>query len=175
MPIERRQIAALIDILFTCSNGFAWFLIRAEVIVTVTGAGAAPIIFALLSDIYPPDQRVFVSTLVLFSTGAGALIGQAIAGMSGLDWRLPFAIIAVPSVAMATLMVLTTQDPRLGAAEPALQDAFTDETFQYDERLTWPKFRRLICVPTNFLVIGQVHFPQQVLLLWLTYCHTSWH
>lgn len=121
-------------------------------------AGAAPIIFALLSDIYPPDKRVMISTVVLFSTGAGSLLGQALAGMSGLDWRLPFAIIGVPSVGIATLMVLTTKDPRRGAAEPALQEAFADESFQYEEHLTWPKFKRLMLVPTNVLVIGQVLF-----------------
>lgn len=119
-------------------------------------AGAAPIVFALLSDMYPPGKRVMISTVVLFSTGAGSLLGQALAGMSGLDWRLPFAIIGVPSVGIATLMLLTTKDPRRGAAEPALQEAFADESFQYDEKLTWPKFKRLMLAPTNFLVIGQV-------------------
>lgn len=119
-------------------------------------AGAAPIIFALLSDIYPPNRRVLVSTVVLFSTGAGSLLGQTLAGTSGLDWRMPFAIVGVPSVGIATLMLLTTTDPRRGAAEPVLQEAFADEAFTYEERLTWPKFKRVMLVPTNILVIGQV-------------------
>eukprot|EP00892_Ulva_mutabilis_P007444 jgi/Ulvmu1/5071/UM021_0088.1 len=133
-------------------------LLLTRAVTGIAVGGAAPIVFALLSDIYPPDRRVLVSTLVLFSTGAGSLVGQTIAGMSGLDWRLPFAIIGVPSIAVATLMVLTTRDPQRGAAEPALQEAFADETFEYDERLTWHKFKVLIRVPTNFLVIGQGGF-----------------
>lgn len=119
-------------------------------------AGAAPIIFSLLSDIYPPDRRVIVSTVVLFSTGAGSLLGQTLAGVSGLEWRLPFAIIGIPSVLVATIMLLTTKDPQRGGAEPVLKEAFADETFEYDQRLTWTKFKHVMRVPTNFLVIGQV-------------------
>jgi MFS family permease len=119
-------------------------------------AGAAPIIFSLLSDLYPPSARVIVSTVVLISTGAGVLLGQALAGISGLEWRWPFVLVGVPSVLIATLMVLTTRDPKRGAADVALQAAYEEEGFQYNANLTWSKFFMLCRIRTNLFMVLQV-------------------
>lgn len=90
------------------------------------------------------------------SIGAGQAIGSALAGTSGLGWRLPFAIVGVPSVVLATVMWLTTKDPRRGGSEEALQGAFADGKFEYSEKLSWKKAFYLARIPTNWLMILQV-------------------
>jgi MFS family permease len=84
-------------------------------------AGATPLIHSLLADLFKTDTRVLVSMIVGACIGAGQAIGSAVAGVSGLGWRLPFAVVGIPSVAVATLMWMTTKDPRRGGAEEALQ------------------------------------------------------
>lgn len=123
----------------------------------VWDAGAAPIIYGLLSDLFPPRQRAAVTTCIVLSQGAGIALGQAVAGaIPGLDWRTPFVLVSVPAVLVAVVMACTTTDPARGAAEPALQETVQLEGFFYDEHLTWRKVAALATNKTNLLVIGQV-------------------
>jgi MFS family permease len=125
-------------------------------------AGAAPLIYGLLADLFPPDSRVLLSTIVGASTGLGTWVGQALAGSFGLPWRVPFVLVGVPSVLAATLMLWTTSDPHRGATDAALQEAYADNaSYEYSERLTWKKFVRLCQVRTNVLMILQVQRPSQ--------------
>ena len=119
-------------------------------------AGAAPIIYGLLSDLFPPSQRAYVTTCVVLSQGAGVALGQAVAGgIPGLDWRLPFLIVSLPTVLLALFMAWTTTDPQRGAAEPALRETAQLEGFFYDEHLTWRKCAALATNKTNLFVILQ--------------------
>lgn len=126
------------------------------------GAGAAPIIYGLLSDLFPPRERPFVTTCVVISQGAGSALGQAIAGgipgilPSNLDWRMPFVLVSVPALIVAAITAYTTEDPARGAAEPALRRTQELEGFTYDEHLSWRKLRTLCGTPTNLLIIFQV-------------------
>ena len=119
-------------------------------------AGATPLIHSLLADLFKTDARVLVSMIVGACTVAGQALGQGVAGTSGMGWRIPFAIVGVPSVALATIMWLTTKDPRRGGAEEALQGAFAGGKFEYTERLSWQKTWFLARIPTNWLMILQV-------------------
>jgi MFS family permease len=136
-----------------------------------TCAGAAPIIYGLLSDLFAPSQRAFVTTCVVLSQGAGIALGQAVAGgIPGLDWRMPFVFVSVPAVTVAVVMACTTTDPQRGAAEPALKAAVQLEGFQYDEHLSWRKLWALFTTKTNLLVILQVSCP----LLGPWHCCAIW-
>lgn len=119
------------------------------------GAGAAPIIYALLADLFPASARSVVSLFIVIATGAGQALGQALAGGAGLPWRVPFAVIGVPSVAVATLMLLTTTDPPRGGAEGALQEAYAIEGFAYKGQLSWSKLALLARTRTNVCIILQ--------------------
>ena len=120
-------------------------------------AGAAPIIYGLLSDLFPPEERALVTTCVVLSQGAGTALGNAVAGgLPGLDWRMPFVIVSVPTLALATVMALTTRDPPRGGAEPALRESIAEGSFEYTESLSWAKFRALCKIRTNLLVVSQV-------------------
>lgn len=65
-----------------------------------THAGALPVVFSLLGDLYDPSARAGVSSIVQLSTGVGLAFGQGVAGFVGpvAGWRWPFVIVAVPSV-----------------------------------------------------------------------------
>jgi hypothetical protein len=49
---------------------------------------------------------------------------QALSGSIGpaTNWRVPFVVVAAPSLAVAVLMQLTTQEPPRGAFEEALRE-----------------------------------------------------
>lgn len=118
-------------------------------------AGATPLIHSLLADLFKTDARVLVSMIVGACTGAGLAIGQGVAGTSGMGWRVPFAIVGVPSVVLATIMWRTTKDPRRGGSEEALQGAFAGGKFEYTEKLSWHKTWFRARIPTNWLMILQ--------------------
>lgn len=149
-------------------------------------AGTFPLVFSLLSDLFEPSQRAAVSAVVQVATGLGLAVGQAIAGFAGemggrllppprarcapadprrpsrpragpsIGWRWPFVIVALPAIGVATLMLLTTEEPTRGVTEAALQERWAAEPgFEYSERITWRKLGRLLRIPTNALVIAQ--------------------
>lgn len=43
---------------------------------------------------------------------------------SSIGWRWPFVIVAVPSIVLALVMVLTTEEPQRGVTEQALHQTF---------------------------------------------------
>jgi MFS family permease len=57
--------------------------------------GSIPVIYSVLGDLYPANQRSAIAAVITTGTGLGMGIGQVIAG--SLDsWRLPFVIVAIP-------------------------------------------------------------------------------
>lgn len=50
---------------------------------TLSPAGALPIVFSLLGDLYDTSSRAGVSSIVQLSTGIGLAVGQGIAGFVG--------------------------------------------------------------------------------------------
>ncbi|GFR52042.1 hypothetical protein Agub_g14559, partial [Astrephomene gubernaculifera] len=85
--------------------------------------GCFPLVFSLLGDLFPPASRAAVSAGVQVATGAGLAAGQALSGWLGpaTNWRLPFVVLAVPSLGAAGLMLATTREPPRGAAEEVLR------------------------------------------------------
>jgi hypothetical protein len=80
----------------------------------VTGfsiGGALPLIFSILGDLYPADQRHFVSALV--GVGAGFL-GPT------YGWRLPFLVVSLPALFCTALVLFTVEEPERGAMEEAV-------------------------------------------------------
>jgi predicted MFS family arabinose efflux permease len=118
----------------------AFFFLRALTGVSV--GGCFPLVFSLLGDLFPARRRAATSALVQIATGAGLAAGQALAGTVGqpgaLGWRAPFAIAAVPALALNFFMVLVCPEPPRGAFEKmALRQ-------QQLERLEERRGRRLL-------------------------------
>jgi MFS family permease len=76
--------------------------VRNRVMTGISIGGSIPVIYSVLGDLYPANQRSAIAALITTGTGLGMGIGQVIAG--SLDsWRLPFAIVAIPGMRKCNL------------------------------------------------------------------------
>jgi len=127
-----------------------WQFLLLRMMTGISLGGSLPIIFSLAGDFFPPSQRSIVSAVITILLNIGTGIGQVIAGDVGaiLGWRAPFAIVAVPALASATLVKLTVKEPPRGrfghAGDPS-----------HSEKISWRKFRDVFKIPTNCLIFIQ--------------------
>jgi len=93
-------------------------LYACRVLTGISIGGAIPIIYSILGDLYPANQRSIVAAVITTGTGLGMGIGQIIAGLLS-DWRLPFLIVSIPGI-LCSFAVLSVKDPPRGAKELAV-------------------------------------------------------
>lgn len=86
--------------------------------------GALPLIYSVLGDLFPAEDRHRVSAVVSFGCGAGISLGQAIAGYIGptFGWRLPFLLVSIPAVILGFAVLCFVEDPPRGQMEQAVLD-----------------------------------------------------
>lgn len=108
-----------------------------RILTGISVGGAMPIIYSLLGDTFPPNDRPFVTALVGMGTGCGIALGQGVAGWVGpiYGWRVPFLIISIPAILCAILIALFVPEPQRGcmdslssSSSTALIAATTDAT-----------------------------------------------
>jgi hypothetical protein len=101
-----------------------WQLYFCRAITGFSMGGALPLIYSILGDMYPAEQRHFVSSLVGIGTGMGIALGQGIAGFLGpiYGWRLPFLVISIPALLCAAAVLFTVDEPERGCMEQAVRD-----------------------------------------------------
>lgn len=65
--------------------------------------GSFPLVYSILSDLFPSSRRNFVSSLIILASGIGVAVGQGLAGTVGpaLGWRVPFVMVGAPSILVA--------------------------------------------------------------------------
>lgn len=107
---------------FFCQTFKQLYICRA-----ITGfsiGGALPLIYSILGDMFVAEERHKVSAVVGIGTGAGISLGQGVAGFLGpkFGWRLPFAVIGIPALICAALVLLTVDDPERGMMEEAVRE-----------------------------------------------------
>ena len=105
-----------------------WQLIVLRAFTGIAIGGAMPLIFSMLGDIYSIDRRAMISSLLSTSINLGISIGQAISGIVGPDmgWRMPFAIVSLPSIVLAGVAAMVMPEPARGCTEEALRSRFED-------------------------------------------------
>ncbi|GKZ01454.1 hypothetical protein MPSEU_001096000 [Mayamaea pseudoterrestris] len=112
-----------------CGMTFAttkyWQLYVCRAITGFSLGGALPLIYSILGDLYPADQRHLVSSLVGIGAGIGIAVGQGIAGYLGptWGWRLPFLLVSIPAMLCALLVLLTVDEPERGGMEQVVRQA----------------------------------------------------
>eukprot|EP00200_Dunaliella_tertiolecta_P009723 CAMPEP_0202386432 /NCGR_PEP_ID=MMETSP1127-20130417/66398_1 /ASSEMBLY_ACC=CAM_ASM_000462 /TAXON_ID=3047 /ORGANISM="Dunaliella tertiolecta, Strain CCMP1320" /LENGTH=241 /DNA_ID=CAMNT_0048986981 /DNA_START=220 /DNA_END=942 /DNA_ORIENTATION=+ len=132
-----------------------WQLLVLRTLTGVSIGGALPLVYSLLGDLFSARQRSYVSAVVQLSTGAGIAVGNVLAEATGRkDWRTPFLVVSAPTMVVALLMLLTTEDPPRGASEAALH-SLHKEGGAYQEVVGWSKVRQLLRSPSNILIIAQ--------------------
>ncbi len=123
---------------------------------SLTGLGIGillPVGSSLLGDYFPPEERGKGFAWFLFAAGLGYLMGAAIAGTVGprLNWRYPFAIIALPNFILIPLFYFLAKEPERGGVEPALKELIKRGlTYNYKAKLS--DFKRAISIRTNLLL-----------------------
>jgi len=166
--VHRRNLFVILIFLgeFPCMMTYwvteYWQLLFTRAITGISMAGAEPLIFSMLSDMYGTKQRNVMASVITIGQGAGLLAGQSLAGFLGptFGWKLPFLCVSVPSMAFALVMLLIIEEPERGAGEAAVRDANKDNAalgddggqVVYNSTFTKEKLCAIFRVPTNMLL-----------------------
>lgn len=128
-----------------------WQLFALRALTGIALGGALPLVFSLLSDMYPPSERNRVSALVGAAMSLGTLLGQLMAGAVGPDygWRLPFVIVSIPSCLIALLFLFTATEPVRASQEDI------EGVESYTEKITCKKVKDIFLCPSNTLIFIQ--------------------
>jgi MFS family permease len=102
-----------IPCLFTYFVTQFWQFFALRVLTGAALGGAVPLVFSLLGDLFPVGQRAAMAAAVQIALGGGVSGGQLLAGLLGpaTNWRVPYLIVAAPSIAIALIVLLTIRDP----------------------------------------------------------------
>lgn len=121
---------------FSIGTGLAvtvWMLVTSRVGAGLGRSVVNPTHNSLLSDYYPPDNRVKVFGFHRLANAVGQISGPLLAGAIALvlGWRWPFLLLSIPSLVMIVLALRMVEPPRgryereAGGATGAVLD--TDE------------------------------------------------
>jgi MFS family permease len=103
--------------------------------VAVGEAGCTPTAHSLIADYFPRAERPRALARYMLGAPLSAVIGFLVAGWLNelVGWRVMFAILAVPGLALAALAALTLREPRciarseekaISVPQPALKEVF---------------------------------------------------
>ena len=135
-----------------------WQLFILRSITGVAIGGALPVVLSMLADIYSSSQRNVASAVYSTAMGAGLVFGQTFAALTGSsNWRIPFVLVALPSIGIALGCLVVIKEPKRGAAEEALAQRFKNNpNYEYKEDVGWRrKFVQAFTIPSNILIIIQ--------------------
>ena len=150
---------SLATALFAFQNGF-WGLFAATIGIAIGEAGLAPIVFALIPDLFPERQRNTANFIFYGGSLLGAGLGMALGGallqwlaysqgtlpaaFSGVDiWRIAMMVIALPGPIFFLLVLAMPSGGNAGAAVVQGADDGALRDFMPYARAHW---RTLLCV-----------------------------
>jgi branched-chain amino acid transport system ATP-binding protein len=135
--------------LFSFGTGvavFAWLLVIMRAGSGVGQATALPTHNSLISDWFPIAARPRVFSVYRLANAVGALIGPLLAGLiaAWLGWRVPFIVLAIPTVILVILGLRLTEPVRgvqerqaMGMAGDALRTEEPPPSFAEAWRMVW--------------------------------------
>jgi hypothetical protein len=96
-----------------------WQLFVLRALTGIALGGAVPLVFSMIADMYSAEERPPIAALVSVGSGVGAGIGQFVSAALGdaYGWRVPFAVVAVPSCLTALAFLVFASEPERGAQE----------------------------------------------------------
>lgn len=144
---------------FTALSGLAQnftHLALARIGVGIGEAGGSPPAHAIISDLYPKEQRA--GALAVYALGIPVGITLAYLGggwvVTHFSWRTTFFAVGLPGVLLALLIKLTVREPQRGATESPGQpeDEFLARSQQgglvNELIILWQATRHLLSIPT---------------------------
>jgi ABC-type branched-subunit amino acid transport system ATPase component/MFS family permease len=142
-------IGASVFALFSFGTGvafFAWLLVIVRAGSGLGQATALPTHNSLISDWFPIAARPRVFSVYRFANALGALLGPLLAGLlaAWLGWRVPFIVLAVPSLVLVILGLRLVEPVRgvrereaMGMAGDALRTEEPSPSFAEAWRMVW--------------------------------------
>ncbi len=160
-------IAAAIWSAATAACGLAstyFHLLLARVGVASGEAAAAPAIFSMIADLYPPNRRATAIGATLIGTGLGVLFGSFFGGhlTDAFGWRTAFVVVGLPGIFVALVIWLTVPEPVRGASEGGLKPDPDSDTIG-------STIRYLLSIPTFAYIVfakSSVQIATQASLIW---------
>eukprot|EP00439_Symbiodinium_sp_Y106_P040507 s1926_g4.t5 len=150
--------------------GFFYFFM-ARICTGVAIGGSFPVLFAFSADVFPASQRALISGALNAAGNVGAALGGLMSGVVGpsYGWRMPFTVVALPTLVCAALVRLLLADPRTQQkAKAKREEVVTNEAFSAwmggaeirgeglsMEDLDLTKFQKVFAVKSNMLVFAQ--------------------
>jgi MFS family permease len=94
-------------------------LALARVGVGIGEAACSPPAHSLISDYFPPDRRATALSIYSLGIPIGAAFGTLIGGWVGeaFGWRVAFAVVGLPGLALALVVRFSLRDPPRGMSE----------------------------------------------------------
>ena len=114
-------VGAAMWALFSVGTGLSVAIVMLVVMRFGAGTGRSivtPTHSGLLSDYYPPENRLKVFSFHRLANSIGQVLGPALGGLLGLwfGWRAPFFVFAIPT-AILVVLALKLREPVRGAFE----------------------------------------------------------
>jgi MFS family permease len=136
---DRRLVVSLSVIVWSIATAFCglahgfWTMVLARIGLASGEAGATPAANSLLVEVFPPQRRVIVISLLLAASSVGISGGLVLGGWLSrwFDWREVFLIVGLPGIALGVAVWLFSVEPRrrsrgLAAVAPAESLAMRD-------------------------------------------------
>lgn len=133
--------------------------------------GVLPVVYSMVGDWFPANQRTAATAYVTAASGGGILVGQIVAASLGrFDWRWPFLFFSIPMLLCAAIFFHTTTEPKRGCNESGLA-AYRDTDYEYQPEMISPAHvASVTSTKTNLLILIQAfpgNIPWGILLVYL--------
>ena len=136
------------------ATSFAMLLLFRIGVAVGEAGGTAPSV-AMVSDLYPAEQRSRALSVFLMGPSLGAVLGLGLGGWIAqtYGWRTAFIVIGAPGLLLGLLLWLTVRSPALPAA-PASAAAKEDWRSTLGQLVATPAFPLIVLAGTLAAVMG---------------------
>ncbi|WP_068636472.1 spinster family MFS transporter [Thauera butanivorans] len=137
------------------ATSFAMLLLFRIGVAVGEAGGTAPSV-AMVSDMYPPQQRSRAMSVFLMGPSLGAVLGLGLGGWIAqtYGWRSAFLIIGAPGVLLGLLLWLTVRSPAAPAPAPSATGAEENWRDTMRELLATPAFLLIVLAGTLAAILG---------------------
>jgi predicted MFS family arabinose efflux permease len=131
-------------------------LAAARIAVGVGEATATPAAHSILSDVFPPERRTRALAIYNMGASAGMFFGLLLGGwlQQAFGWRVAFAVVGLPGLAVALLVRLSIPETRRGGVE-GRADAGEAPSLREGVRTLWslPSYR-YVCLAAGLYAMS---------------------
>ena len=106
-----------------------WQLFVLRALTGVSLGGALPLVFSMISDMYPAHERPRATAMMGLSCGVGVGTGQLVAAVLGggpSGWRLPFVVVSAPCLLALLVFHFVAREPTRASQETIFQEIMRD-------------------------------------------------